>query len=166
MLIIKTRDGFVSNVNQPVSINLFFTLTVRYQTHFNNTVILLHFYLSRTAVRSARIPFHKTPRRGNTSAAPHLRTPFPRNLNNWRTLILNQNGIACKKATFANLVDYIKPDPILITECDFVAEGLENGDSRPFWKHVISQREDTMGVPLLKKNGPLYMDIRTKPASF
>ena len=44
----------------------------------------------------------------------------------------------------------------------FVTEGLESGDSRPFWKYGKHQQQDSMGVPPLKKNGSLHSDSMTK----
>jgi len=74
---------------------------------------------------------HSTPVPKNSGSAPteahscHL----PRSINlgsasdslpvkgrNWRTLVLNANSIAGKPAEFACLVDYTKPDVIIMTE--------------------------------------------------
>ena len=64
---------------------------------------------------SPRGPF--TPARSSVSSDSN--TPLlPAKHNNWRTLIVNTNSLVSdsKKAEFANLVDYTKPDAILVSE--------------------------------------------------
>ena len=77
---------------------------------------------------------HSTPgpkNSGSASTEAHSRH-LPRSTNlgsasdslpvkgrNWRTLVLNANSIAGKAAEFACLVDYTKPDVIIMTETKF-----------------------------------------------
>ena len=52
------------------------------------------------------------------TSADQSADPLPPNDRNWRTLVLNANGLAGieKCANFANLVEYAKPDTIIISE--------------------------------------------------
>jgi len=53
---------------------------------------------------------------GTTNQSGHTTDPLPPKTNNWRVLSLNANSIVGKAAEFANLVDYVKPDVIIMTE--------------------------------------------------
>lgn len=62
--------------------------------------------------------------------------PLPPKSRNWRTLIANANGIAGKTVELGNIVEYTKPDAILITETKLTsshrnAEFMPPGYSQP-----------------------------------
>ena len=40
--------------------------------------------------------------------------------------------------------------------------GLEEGSSRPFWRYVNAQKQDSTGVAALKDQGKLFTDSSTK----
>ena len=40
--------------------------------------------------------------------------------------------------------------------------GLESGDTKPLWKCVRSQKQESFGIPALKSNGSLYTDSLSK----
>jgi hypothetical protein len=41
-------------------------------------------------------------------------------------------------------------------------EGLQNNNSKPFWKYVKSRKQDNIGVSSLKSNGQLVNDSKGK----
>ena len=45
---------------------------------------------------------------------------------------------------------------------DILQVGLEQGDSKPFWKYVRSKRQDSTGVSPLLKNGVLHTENQSK----
>ena len=40
--------------------------------------------------------------------------------------------------------------------------GLESGDTKPFWKYVKAQKQESFGITALKSNGSLYTDSLSK----
>ena len=58
--------------------------------------------------------------------------PLPTKGRNWMTLVLNANGLAGmeKRANFANLVEYAKPDAIIISETHLHSD-VHNSESMP-----------------------------------
>ena len=66
------------------------------------------------------------------STVPYSESTVPRKDNNWRTLVINANSIANKKAELAAIAEYCDPDLMLISEtklspdilnAEFVPEG-------------------------------------------
>ena len=53
----------------------------------------------------------------------------------------------CKKAFKDAEVNHIN---------DVINEGLQNKNSKPFWKYVKSRKQDNIGISPLKKNSGLY----------
>ena len=45
---------------------------------------------------------------------------------------------------------------------DTIMEGLQNNNSKPFWKYVKSRKQDSIGVSPLKSNGQLVNDNKGK----
>jgi hypothetical protein len=45
---------------------------------------------------------------------------------------------------------------------DTIMEGLQNNNSKPFWKYVKSRKQDNIGVSSLKSNGQLVNDSKGK----
>jgi hypothetical protein len=41
-------------------------------------------------------------------------------------------------------------------------EGLQNNNSKPFWKYIKSKKQDSIGVALLKDHGKLFNDAKDK----
>jgi hypothetical protein len=45
-------------------------------------------------------------------------------------------------------------------------EGLQNNNSKPFWKYVESRKQDNIGVSPLQNNGQLVNDSKGKAEVF
>ena len=45
---------------------------------------------------------------------------------------------------------------------NILQQGLQNGDQKPFWRYIKSQRQDNQGVSPLRKGNQLYSDPETK----
>ena len=45
---------------------------------------------------------------------------------------------------------------------NILLEGLQNNDSKPFWRYVKAKRQDTLGVSPLKSGGELHSDAKSK----
>jgi hypothetical protein len=45
---------------------------------------------------------------------------------------------------------------------EFIQEGLENNNTKPFWRYVKSRKQDKIGVSPLKSNGQLLSDGKSK----
>ena len=41
-------------------------------------------------------------------------------------------------------------------------EGLQNNNSKPFWKYIKSKKHDSIGVAPLKDHGKLFSDAKDK----
>ena len=89
---------------------------------------------------------HNTPEAQQSSKTDSIRSssvsstdyPLPNKNRNWRTLVINANSviIGSKRAELSNLVDYTKPDAIIMTETKlcpaiFSSEFMPPGYSKP-----------------------------------
>lgn len=45
---------------------------------------------------------------------------------------------------------------------DFIADGFATNNSRPFWKYMKSQRQDSFGIPPLQRDGILHTNSKDK----
>jgi hypothetical protein len=43
-----------------------------------------------------------------------------------------------------------------------IMEGLQNNNSKPFWKYIKSKKQDSIGVAPLKDHGKLFNDAKDK----
>ena len=64
------------------------------------------------------------------STVPYSESTVPRKDNNWRTLVINANSIANKKAELAAIAEYCDPDLMLISETKLSPDIL-NGEFVP-----------------------------------
>ena len=64
------------------------------------------------------------------STVPYSESTVPRKDNNWRTLVINANSIANKKAELAAIAEYCDPDLMLISETKLGPDIL-NGEFVP-----------------------------------
>ena len=64
------------------------------------------------------------------STVPYSESTVPRKDNNWRTLVINANSIANKKAELAAIAEYCDPDLMLISETKLGPDIL-NGEYVP-----------------------------------
>ena len=64
------------------------------------------------------------------STVPYSESTVPRKDNNWRTLVINANSIANKKAELAAIAEYCDPDLMLISETKLGPDIL-NGEFMP-----------------------------------
>ena len=55
----------------------------------------------------------------------------------------------CKKEFKQTEVGYVNK---------IIQDGLDNNNTKPFWKYIKSKRQDNIGTPPLKKNGTLVND--------
>jgi len=88
-----------------------------------------------TASNQRPVTTHSPP--SSLQSSSSTSEPLPDKSKNWRVLSLNANSIAGKSAEFANIVEYTKPDVILLqetklgSETHFSAEFMPPGFSRP-----------------------------------
>ena len=66
----------------------------------------------------------------SNSTVPYSESTVPRKDNNWRTLVINANSIANKKAEIAAIAEYCDPDLMLISETKLGPDIL-NGEFVP-----------------------------------
>ena len=59
----------------------------------------------------------------------------------------------CKKEFKQAETDYINKT---------IQDGLDNNNSKPFWRYIIDKRQDNIGVAPLKRKGNLYSESKDK----